>query len=53
MSGRSFGKDERPRAIVRMKADGKLESSDYDSDVCSGHRTEPFPELETAAGRRS
>ena len=22
MSGRSFGKDERPRAIVRMKADG-------------------------------
>lgn len=51
MHGRSFGKPERPRAIVR--SDGAtLQASEYDSDVCGGHRSEPFPEFEALGNRR-
>ena len=53
MHGRSFGKPERPRAIVRVEgkggSQGELRVSEYDSDVCAGHRSEPFPEFEALA----
>ena len=52
MHGRSFGKPERPRAIVRVEGGGALRAAEYDSDVCAGHRSEPFPEFETLAKAR-
>lgn len=51
MTGRSFGKAERPKAVIRDEG-GTLRALDED-EVCEGHRTEPFPELDspaTAAG---
>ena len=51
MHGRSFGKPERARAIIRREraAEGeRLRAETYDADVCSGERTEPFPELDAA-----
>ena len=46
MKGRSFGKGERPKVVVRQdKAADTLTAID-DDEVCQGHRTEPFPELE-------
>lgn len=53
MRGRSLFKPERPRALVRLErrgAESVLTATAYDSDICAGHRTEPFPELD-AAGR--
>ena len=47
MKGRTFGQAERPKVVVREdKAAGTLTAID-DDEVCQGHRTEPFPELET------
>jgi hypothetical protein len=51
MHGRSFGKPERPRAIVRMQG-GTLTADAYDSDVCGGHRSELFPEFDALANRK-
>jgi hypothetical protein len=54
MHGRSFGKAERARAIVRRErtAQGEqLRAEAYDADVCAGERTEPFPELDGAPNR--
>lgn len=55
MHGRSLFKPERPRALVRLERRGTesvLTAAAYDADICAGHRTEPFPEL-NAAGRSS
>lgn len=47
MKGRTFGKAERPKIVVQEdKAAGRLRVIE-DDEVCTGHRTEPFPELET------
>lgn len=45
MKGRTFGKAERPKVVVREDK-GALSVID-DDEACQGHRTEPFPELET------
>ena len=51
MKGRTVGKAERPKVIIQDR-DGVLSVVDEDNDVCEGHVTEPFPELETlAAGK--
>jgi hypothetical protein len=47
MHGRTFGKPERARAIVRLDGD-RLRAEAYDADVCSGERSAPFPELDGA-----
>lgn len=47
MKGRTLGKAERPKVVIREdKAAGTLTPID-DDEVCQGHRTEPFPELDT------
>lgn len=46
MKGRSFGKGERPKAVIRDEG-GVLKVVDDEAEVCEGHRSEPFPELET------
>jgi|GEM_PF-1638559 len=45
MKGRTFGKAERPKAVFREEA-GLLTVLD-DDEVCQGHRTRPFEELDT------
>ena len=50
MSGRSFGKPERPKAVMRYAAD-RLEVID-DDEVCTGHRSQPFPELDALGNAR-
>ncbi|WP_375465219.1 hypothetical protein [uncultured Methylobacterium sp.] len=45
MKGRTFGKAERPKLVIR--ADAATLTVIDDDEVCQGHRTEPFPELET------
>ena len=45
MKGRTFGKAERPKAVMRLEAD-RL-SVIEDDEVCTGHRSQPFPELDT------
>ena len=45
MLGRSFGRAERPRAVIRDEG-GTLRALD-EAEVCEGHRTEPFPELDS------
>jgi hypothetical protein len=49
MYGRTFGKPERPKIVVRDEG-GALSVLRDEDDVCEGHRSEPFPELDTAAG---
>lgn len=54
MHGRTFGKPERPKAIVRQEAGPggiSFAASAYDEDICSGHRSEPFPELDDPSGK--
>jgi hypothetical protein len=51
MHGRSLGRPERARAIVRAEraADGeRLRAEAYDAEVCAGERTRPFAELDAA-----
>ncbi len=48
MYGRSFWKPERPKIVVRDDQ-GALSVLRDEDDVCEGHRSEPFPELDTAA----
>lgn len=51
MKGRTFGKAERPKIVVREdKAAGRLGVIE-DDEACTGHRTEPFPELETLGNK--
>ena len=47
MKGRSITSYERAKVIIR-DANGVLTRLDEDEEVCEGHRTEPFPELEVA-----
>ncbi len=49
MKGRTFGKAERPKIVVQAKSAGF--SVIDDDEICTGHRTEPFPELETLGNR--
>ena len=49
MSGRTFGKPERPKLVVREEA-GALTVLRDEEEVCEGHRSEPFPELDTPGG---
>ncbi len=50
MSGRTFGKPERPKAVMRYQAD-RLEVID-DDEVCTGHRSQPFPDLDALGNAR-
>ncbi|GJD30494.1 hypothetical protein PMNALOAF_1741 [Methylobacterium adhaesivum] len=50
MKGRTFGKGERAKAVIRDTG-GVLSVIEDDEEVCSGHRTEPFAELETLGNR--
>ena len=49
MSGRTFGRPERPKVVLRYEAD-RLSVID-DDEVCSGHRSQPFPELEALGNK--
>ncbi len=49
MKGRTFDKPERPKIVVREAA-GVLTVLHDEEDVCEGHRSEPFAELDTPAG---
>lgn len=46
MRGRSFGKGERPKAVIRDDG-GVLKIVEDEVEICEGHRTEPFPELDS------
>ena len=51
MKGRTFGKAERPKIVVQEdKAAGRFGVIE-DDEVCTGPRTQPFPELETLGNR--
>ena len=50
MYGRTFGKPERPKVALRY-ADDRLTVLD-DDEVCTGHRTRPFPELDALGNAR-
>lgn len=45
MMGRRFLKGEKAKAVIREEA-GKLSILEDVEEVCEGHRTEPFKELE-------
>lgn len=49
MSGRTFGKPERPKLVVREAA-GVLTVLHDEEETCEGHRSEPFPELDSLGG---
>ncbi len=49
MSGRTFGKPERPKLVVREEA-GALTVLRDEEETCEGHRSEPFAELDSPAG---
>lgn len=46
MKGRTFGKAERPKVVIRDES-GVLHVERDAEELCEGHRTEPFPELDT------
>ena len=50
MYGRTFGKPEKPKVVLRY-ADDRLTVLD-DDEVCTGHRTRPFPELDALGNKR-
>lgn len=52
MKGRTFDKGERPKVVIRDEG-GVLKIVEDDEEVCTGHRTVPFPELETLAASRT
>ena len=49
MSGRTFGKPERPKVVLQEAGD-RLTVLD-DDEVCSGHRSQPFPELDALGNK--
>jgi hypothetical protein len=51
MKGRSFGKGERPKAVIRDEG-GVLKIVEDEAEVCEGHRTAPFPELDSSGHRQ-
>jgi hypothetical protein len=50
MYGRTFGKPEKPKVALRYTND-RLTVLD-DDEVCTGHRTRPFPELDALGNAR-
>lgn len=48
MMGRRFLKGERAKVVIREEA-GRLSILDEAEEICQGHRTEPFHELEVLA----
>ena len=46
MKGRTFDKPERPKLVLREEA-GALTILRDEEDVCEGHRSEPFAELDS------
>ncbi|ACS38741.1 MULTISPECIES: hypothetical protein [Methylorubrum] len=46
MSGRTFGKPERPKLVLREEA-GALTVLRDEEETCEGHRSEPFAELDS------
>ena len=50
MHGRTFGKPEKPKVALRYEAD-RLTVLD-DDEVCTGHRTRLFPELDALGNAR-
>ncbi|MCG5248534.1 hypothetical protein [Methylorubrum extorquens] len=46
MSGRTFGKPERPRLVLREEG-GALTVLRDEEETCEGHRSEPFAELDS------
>lgn len=50
MKGRTFGKPERPKAVMRL--DGGTLTVIDDDEVCTGQRSEPFPELDALGNAR-
>ena len=46
MRGRDLFEAERPRIVVEERG-GVIRLVDEDEEICHGHRTEPFPELDT------
>ncbi|MBE7247372.1 MAG: hypothetical protein INR63_20715 [Actinomycetospora chiangmaiensis] len=50
MYGRTFGKPEKPRSALHY-ANDRLTVLD-DDEVCTGHRTRPFPELDALGNAR-
>lgn len=50
MYGRTFGKPEKPRVALRY-ANDRLTVLE-DDEVCTGHRTRPFPELDALGNAR-
>lgn len=51
MRGRTLDKGERPKVVIRDEG-GILKVLEDEEEVCTGHRTQPFPELETLATAR-
>jgi hypothetical protein len=49
MYGRTFGKPERPKVALHY-ANDRLTVLD-DDEVCTGHRTRPFPELDALGNK--
>ena len=50
MMGRRFLKGEKAKVVIREEA-GKLSILEDVEEVCEGHRTEPFKELEALGNR--
>lgn len=51
MKGRSFWKGERPKAVIRDEG-GVLKIVADEAEICEGHRTVPFPELDSPVHRQ-
>ncbi|GJD95073.1 hypothetical protein [Methylobacterium iners] len=52
MKGRSLFKPERPKVVIREeKGTERLSIVANEDEVCEGHRTEPFPELNALGNR--
>lgn len=52
MRGRTLSGPERPKVVIREeKGTEALSIVKDENEVCEGHRTEPFPELETLGNR--
>ncbi|GJE28267.1 hypothetical protein [Methylobacterium organophilum] len=53
MYGRDFFEPERPKVVIREEiGTEKLSIVEEDDEVCSGHRYQPFPELDALGNRR-
>lgn len=51
MHGRSVGEPERAKVVIREEIGTERLSVVEDDEVCSGHATQPFPELEQLGNR--